>query len=92
MAYENLLVERHDGVMVVTINRPKVLNALNAQTLTELGQVIDEKSSDDTVRVVIAHRRGATSRCHNADINGSPCNPRSATRARARRGRAISTG
>src|SRR5262245_39676212 len=53
MAYENLLVERSDGVMVVTINRPKVLNALNAQTLTELSHVIDEAAREDDVRVVV---------------------------------------
>ena len=29
MSYENILVERADGVAAVTVNRPKVLNALN---------------------------------------------------------------
>ena len=35
MAYENLLVERDGAVLVITINRPKVLNALNAATLAD---------------------------------------------------------
>jgi enoyl-CoA hydratase/carnithine racemase len=46
MAYENLLIERDGGVLVVTINRPEKLNALNTKTVTELGQVMDEAESD----------------------------------------------
>ena len=34
---ENLIVDRQDAVAIVTINRPRVLNALNSQTLDELG-------------------------------------------------------
>ena len=34
--FENLLLAREAAVAVVTINRPQVLNALNAQTLDEL--------------------------------------------------------
>ena len=40
MTLENLLIERDDAVAIVTFNRPKVLNALNTQTLTELSAVI----------------------------------------------------
>ena len=36
MAFDNLLVERDGAVPVVTINRPTVLNALNAVTVDEL--------------------------------------------------------
>jgi len=42
MAYENILVERNDDVATVTINRPKVMNALNAQTLHEMAAAMDE--------------------------------------------------
>jgi enoyl-CoA hydratase len=34
MAFDNLLLERDGAVAVVTINRPKVLNALNSATVT----------------------------------------------------------
>ena len=40
MAFDNLLIERDGAVVVVTINRPKVLNALNAPTLDELRRAI----------------------------------------------------
>lgn len=40
MTYENLLVEREGAVAVVTVNRPKKLNALNRATLDELAEVM----------------------------------------------------
>ena len=40
MAFDNLLLERDDAVATLTINRPKVLNALNGQTLDELRRAI----------------------------------------------------
>jgi enoyl-CoA hydratase/carnithine racemase len=36
MEYGNLLVENRDGIVIVTINRPKALNALNRDTLNDL--------------------------------------------------------
>ena len=36
MTYENLLIDNQDGIYVVTLNRPKALNALNQQTMKEL--------------------------------------------------------
>jgi enoyl-CoA hydratase len=50
---ENILVERDGGVATLTINRPKVLNALSTQTLDELRRAILALKYDDGVRVVI---------------------------------------
>ena len=36
MAYENIISETRDAVGVITLNRPKALNALNAQLIAEL--------------------------------------------------------
>ncbi|MBC2669898.1 enoyl-CoA hydratase-related protein [Novosphingobium piscinae] len=36
MTYESILVEQHDAVTLITINRPQALNALNSQVLAEL--------------------------------------------------------
>jgi len=69
MAYENLLIERDGGVLVVTINRPEKLNALNTRTVTEIGQVMEEASSDSAVHVVVLTGSGEKSFVAGADIN-----------------------
>ena len=45
MAYKNLLVEREEGIGVITINRPHVLNALSTGTLLDLDAALDEISA-----------------------------------------------
>jgi enoyl-CoA hydratase/carnithine racemase len=54
MTYQTLLVETpHDGVLLVRLNRPEALNALNSELLGELGQVLDAAESDATVRCLV---------------------------------------
>ncbi|MFC1849711.1 enoyl-CoA hydratase/isomerase family protein [candidate division CSSED10-310 bacterium] len=53
MEYETLLIEKKDKYAIVTINRPKVLNALNARVIDELHHVFDALKSDDSVLGVI---------------------------------------
>jgi len=69
MAFDNLLLERDGRVATVTINRPKVLNALNAPTLVELQRVVLDLKNDDSVRVVIVTGAGEKSFVAGADIN-----------------------
>jgi enoyl-CoA hydratase len=69
MSFETLLVERDAAVTVVTINRPKVLNALNTQTIGELEQVMREVQQDDGVRAVVVTGVGEKSFVAGADIN-----------------------
>jgi enoyl-CoA hydratase len=66
---ENLIVETDAGVAIVTVNRPKVLNALNTQTLDELRRTILALKRDDAVRVVILTGAGEKSFVAGADIN-----------------------
>jgi enoyl-CoA hydratase len=69
MAFDNLLIE-HDGpVVMVTINRPKVLNALSASTLDDLRRAMLDLKRDDTVRVIVITGSGAKSFVAGADIN-----------------------
>ena len=53
MEFETVLVEVRDGVGIVTLNRPKALNALNLQLTSELGQAIDALEADDNVRCIM---------------------------------------
>src|SRR5579871_3240497 len=67
---ENLLVEKKNGVSTLTLNRPKIRNALDAATMVELGDAVracDERS--DTRVVVITGAGGAFS--SGADIGAA---------------------
>src|SRR5215207_10894293 len=69
MAFDNLLLDRDAGIATVTINRPKVLNALNAQTLDELRRIVLALRRDDSIRCVIITGAGEKSFIAGADIN-----------------------
>jgi enoyl-CoA hydratase len=66
---ENIRTENKDGLLIVTIDRPKVLNALNAQTVDEIGRVFAELRDDDSVRAVILTGAGEKAFVAGADIN-----------------------
>ena len=66
---DNLLIERDAGVATLTINRPKVLNALNTQTLDDLRRAILAFRHDSDVRAVIITGSGDKSFVAGADIN-----------------------
>ena len=68
MGYKNLLVEVTDGVAVVTINRPQVLNSLNGETLAELRQAMHEVNERNDVRAVILTGEGGKAFVAGADI------------------------
>ncbi|HEY3884298.1 MAG TPA: enoyl-CoA hydratase-related protein [Vicinamibacterales bacterium] len=69
MNFENLLIERDGAVAVLTINRPKVLNALNGATIDELRRAILELKHDASVRVVVLTGAGEKAFIAGADIN-----------------------
>ena len=68
MAFENILVEKSEGIATIFINRPKAMNALNAETLFELGDAIKEIAADDEVGAVIVTGSGDKSFVAGADI------------------------
>jgi enoyl-CoA hydratase len=53
MPYSNILVERDGAVAVVTLNRPKVLNALSRATMHELADALEALDGDDDVRCAV---------------------------------------
>jgi enoyl-CoA hydratase len=68
MTFENLLFEKKQSIGYVTINRPKVLNALNSATMQELRTVFTDLKDDREVRVVILTGAGEKSFVAGADI------------------------
>ena len=52
-SFKNLLFENQDGIGILTMNRPAALNALNAETVGELGEALGEIGKDASVKVLI---------------------------------------
>ncbi|SFC91443.1 short-chain-enoyl-CoA hydratase [Clostridium uliginosum] len=65
---ENIILEEENGIAKICINRPKALNALNTQTLKELGEVISEISERKDIHAVIITGSGQKSFVAGADI------------------------
>jgi enoyl-CoA hydratase len=53
MAYENILVDTRDEVGIITLNRPKALNALNAALVGELADALDKFEADAAIRCIV---------------------------------------
>jgi enoyl-CoA hydratase len=76
MNLENLLYEKVGGIATITINRPDVLNALNARTMAEFDMVFEDAEKDGDVRVLIVTGAGEKAFAAGADISELiKCNP-----------------
>ncbi|MDJ0608234.1 MAG: enoyl-CoA hydratase [Kiloniellales bacterium] len=53
MAYEHILVETRDKVGLITLNRPKALNALCAALIDELAKALDDFEADETIGCIV---------------------------------------
>jgi enoyl-CoA hydratase len=89
MSFDNLQIERDGAVTVIILNRPKVLNALNAQTLDELTAAFDAVAADPEVRAVILTGAGDKSFVAGADINELAVQTPVGGRDHARRGQRL---
>jgi len=69
MEYENLIVETKDRIARVTVNRPKVLNALNEKTVREIHAAFASLRENAEVGVVILTGAGEKAFVAGADIN-----------------------
>jgi enoyl-CoA hydratase len=69
-AHKNIAIENSDpGIRIIKIARPKALNALNSETLTELREALKTASHDESVRVVILTGEGEKAFIAGADIS-----------------------
>src|SRR5271168_4224161 len=68
MNFENILLEKKNSIAYVTVNRPKVLNALNMATMEELRSAFHDIKNDAAMRVVIFTGAGEKAFIAGADI------------------------
>jgi enoyl-CoA hydratase/carnithine racemase len=87
--FSNLMLDRKDSIAYLTVNRPKVLNALNIATLEELGMAFGEIKNDASVRVVILTGAGEKAFAAGADINELSALGEASGKEFARRGRSV---
>ena len=69
MAFEHIILEKNAPIAVITIDRPKVLNALNAATIAELSEAFEQAAADSAVRVILLTGAGQKSFVAGADIS-----------------------
>ena len=68
MAYQNLLIEIIEGVALLTVNRPAVLNSLDATVLDELQAAFESLADEALVRVIVMTGAGEKAFIAGADI------------------------
>ena len=69
MAYEFILVEKEDGVSVITMNRPEVLNAMNRQLSSELHDAVVQANTDDEIGCIVITGTGDRAFSAGGDIH-----------------------
>ena len=68
MSYETIKLEKIEGTAIITINRPQVYNALNAQGKLEIIAAIKESNQDHSIRSIILTGEGKAF-CSGQDLN-----------------------
>src|ERR1035437_1058202 len=68
MNYDNILLGKKNAIAYVTVNRPKVLNALNMATMEELRAAFTDIQSDASIRVAILTGAGEKAFVAGADM------------------------
>ena len=66
--YQHILVEQNEQIGIVTLNRPKELNALNFSLVSELVDALEELDRDQTIRCIVVTGAGEKAFAAGADI------------------------
>ena len=74
MDYKTVILERKDGVAVLTLNRPDVMNSVNMEMRSEIAGILDALEVDPAVRLLIVTGAGRAF-CSGADIREAVQNP-----------------
>ena len=69
MELKNIILEKEENLAIVTINRPKALNALNSETLKDLDVVLEDLENDNNIYCVILTGAGEKAFVAGADIS-----------------------
>ena len=69
MTYETLLLEKQDGVGIITLNRPEQLNALSTTLFAEFDRALTQFEEDDDVKVLVVTGSGEKAFSAGADIH-----------------------
>ncbi|MDR3601967.1 MAG: short-chain-enoyl-CoA hydratase [Desulfosporosinus sp.] len=69
MEFENISLEKEDYLAILSINRPKAMNALNLETLCEMEVAVKNVKADPNIKVMIVTGTGEKSFVAGADIN-----------------------
>ena len=69
--YQNILFDNTDGVVRISLNRPEVHHALNADLLLEVTEAVKAAEADPAVRVVVLTAEGNKAFCSGADLKES---------------------
>src|SRR3984893_4906280 len=69
MKYEHILVERKDGVGIVTLNRPEKLNAMNRKLSSELCDAVKELEAEDAIGCIVITGAGTRDFSAGGDIH-----------------------
>ena len=67
--YQHLKVEREDGVAILTLNRPEVLNAINNQLASEIGDAVNKLADDDEIGCIVITGAGEKAFSAGGDIH-----------------------
>ena len=89
MSFEHLTVESVDAIRLVTVDRPAVLNALNAATVEELTACFRALADNDDVGAIVLTGSGDRAFIAGADIKELATLTPSSARAMARQGQAL---
>ena len=69
MAYEHILLDKEEGVAIITLNRPEVLNAMNRKLSTELHEAVMAMNTDDEIGCIVLTGTGNRAFSAGGDIH-----------------------